>query len=118
MPIYEYKCPKCGTFEVMQGIKEPSLKRCPTCKSKVDRLISHTSFVLKGSGWYATDYARKSDSSSSSSGDSGSSDGSKASESKKDASKSSEKSSDSSSDKSSDKPSAPAKAATAEKAAD
>jgi putative FmdB family regulatory protein len=57
MPIYEYKCPKCGVFETMQRITEPALKRCPTCKSKVDRMISNTSFVLKGSGWYATDYA-------------------------------------------------------------
>ncbi len=58
MPIYEYRCPKCGTFETMQRITEPALKRCPTCKSKVERMISSTSFVLKGSGWYATDYAR------------------------------------------------------------
>ena len=58
MPIYEYHCPKCGTFETMQRITEPSLKRCPTCKSKVERMMSRTSFVLKGSGWYATDYAR------------------------------------------------------------
>src|ERR1700720_629334 len=58
MPIYEYRCPKCGTFETMQRITEPSLKRCPTCKSKVERMMSRTSFVLKGSGWYATDYAR------------------------------------------------------------
>ncbi len=58
MPIYEYRCAKCGTFEVTQGIKEPGLKRCPTCKGKVERLLSATSFVLKGSGWYATDYAR------------------------------------------------------------
>lgn len=58
MPIYEYRCPKCGTFETTQRITEPALKRCPTCKSKVERMISATSFVLKGSGWYATDYAR------------------------------------------------------------
>ena len=58
MPIYEYQCPKCGTFETTQRITEPALKRCPTCKSKVERIISATSFVLKGSGWYATDYAR------------------------------------------------------------
>jgi len=58
MPIYEYRCPKCGTFETTQRITEPPLKRCPTCKSKVERMISATSFVLKGSGWYATDYAR------------------------------------------------------------
>ncbi len=60
MPIYEYKCDKCGTVEVMQGIKEKPLKKCPNCKSKVERMISSTSFVLKGSGWYATDYAKKS----------------------------------------------------------
>ncbi|MGH7933308.1 MAG: FmdB family zinc ribbon protein [Candidatus Binataceae bacterium] len=58
MPIYEYQCAKCGVFEVTQRITEPSLKKCPTCKGKVERLISHTSFILKGSGWYATDYAR------------------------------------------------------------
>jgi putative FmdB family regulatory protein len=58
MPIYEYRCPKCGTFETTQRITDPALKRCPTCKSKVERMISATSFVLKGSGWYATDYAR------------------------------------------------------------
>jgi putative FmdB family regulatory protein len=59
MPIYEYKCPKCGVVEVMQGIKEKPLKKCPNCKNKVERQISSTSFVLKGSGWYATDYAKK-----------------------------------------------------------
>jgi putative FmdB family regulatory protein len=58
MPIYEYECPKCGVFEVTQKIKEGPLRRCPTCKAKVERIISATSFVLKGSGWYATDYAK------------------------------------------------------------
>jgi predicted nucleic acid-binding Zn ribbon protein len=48
----------------MQRITEPALKRCPTCKSKVERIISATSFVLKGSGWYATDYARSASSKS------------------------------------------------------
>jgi len=60
MPIYEYKCNKCGVFEAMQGINEAPLKKCPTCKSKVERQISRGSFILKGSGWYATDYAKKS----------------------------------------------------------
>jgi putative FmdB family regulatory protein len=60
MPIYEYKCNKCGVFEAMQGIKEPPLRKCPTCKSKVERQMSRGSFILKGSGWYATDYAKKS----------------------------------------------------------
>lgn len=58
MPIYEYECNDCGVFELTQRITEPALKRCPTCKGKVERLISNTSFVLKGSGWYATDYAK------------------------------------------------------------
>ena len=60
MPIYEYKCNKCGVFEAMQGIKEGPLRKCPTCKSKVERQMSRGSFILKGSGWYATDYAKKS----------------------------------------------------------
>ena len=58
MPIYEYRCEHCGVFEEMQRITDPPLARCPTCKRKVRRLISNTSFQLKGSGWYATDYAR------------------------------------------------------------
>jgi putative FmdB family regulatory protein len=59
MPIYEYQCQKCGTFEVTQRITEKSLNKCPTCKGKVKKLISNTSFQLKGTGWYITDYARK-----------------------------------------------------------
>jgi len=59
MPIYEYACEHCGTFEEMQRITDPPLAKCPKCKRKVRRLISQTSFQLKGSGWYVTDYARK-----------------------------------------------------------
>jgi putative FmdB family regulatory protein len=59
MPIYEYKCEKCGTFETTQRITEKPLSKCPTCKGKVKKLISNTSFQLKGTGWYVTDYARK-----------------------------------------------------------
>lgn len=59
MPIYEYKCQKCGTFEATQRITEKPLSKCPTCKGKVKKLISNTSFQLKGTGWYITDYARK-----------------------------------------------------------
>lgn len=59
MPIYEYQCQKCGTFEVTQRITENPLGKCPTCKGKVKKLISNTSFQLKGTGWYVTDYARK-----------------------------------------------------------
>ena len=59
MPIYEYQCKKCGEFELMQRITDAPLARCPTCRGKVTKLISNSSFQLKGSGWYATDYARK-----------------------------------------------------------
>jgi putative FmdB family regulatory protein len=59
MPIYEYQCQKCGTFEATQRITEKPLGKCPTCKGKVKKLISNTSFQLKGTGWYVTDYARK-----------------------------------------------------------
>jgi putative FmdB family regulatory protein len=59
MPVYEYECQKCGTFETTQRITEEPLSKCPTCKGKVKKLISNTSFQLKGTGWYITDYARK-----------------------------------------------------------
>jgi putative FmdB family regulatory protein len=59
MPIYEYQCQKCGTFEVTQRITEKPLGKCPNCKGRVKKLISNTSFQLKGTGWYVTDYARK-----------------------------------------------------------
>lgn len=59
MPIYEYQCVKCGNFEITQRITEKPIAKCPTCKGKVKKLISNTSFQLKGTGWYITDYARK-----------------------------------------------------------
>jgi putative FmdB family regulatory protein len=60
MPIYEYKCRKCGRqFETFQGITDPELKSCKFCKGKVNKLVSLSSFSLKGSGWYVTDYAGK-----------------------------------------------------------
>ena len=62
MPIYEYHCSKCGDFEAMQKMSDKPLTHCPTCRRKVTKLISSTSFQLKGSGWYITDYARKGDS--------------------------------------------------------
>ena len=58
MPTYEYRCEQCGDFEQSQRITEPPLERCPKCRRKVRRLISNTSFQLKGGGWYVTDYAR------------------------------------------------------------
>ncbi|MDI6742736.1 MAG: zinc ribbon domain-containing protein [Smithella sp.] len=60
MPIYEYKCQKCGKqFEAFQGITDPELKTCQFCKGKVHKLMSLSSFNLKGTGWYATDYKGK-----------------------------------------------------------
>jgi putative FmdB family regulatory protein len=59
MPIYEYHCPKCGDFDQMQKITDEPLKKCPTCKAKVTKLISNPAFHLKGGGWYITDYGRK-----------------------------------------------------------
>jgi len=60
MPIYEYQCKKCGKqFEAFQGITEPDLKTCKFCKGKVHKMMSLSSFTLKGTGWYATDYAGK-----------------------------------------------------------
>lgn len=58
MPIYEYACKKCGSFEVTQRITEEPLKKCPTCGAKVAKLISPSAFHLKGSGWYMTDYGK------------------------------------------------------------
>jgi putative FmdB family regulatory protein len=60
MPIYEYRCLKCGrTFEVLQRINEEPLQQCLHCDGKVEKLISATSFQFKGSGWYVTDYSRR-----------------------------------------------------------
>lgn len=67
MPIYEYACERCHEeFEVEQRITDAPLKRCPSCRSpKVKRLISQTSFVLKGSGWYSDLYSSSKDGKSS-----------------------------------------------------
>jgi putative FmdB family regulatory protein len=61
MPTYEYLCESCeNEFETEQRISDPPKATCPACGSAgTHRLISHSSFVLKGSGWYVTDYARK-----------------------------------------------------------
>jgi len=60
MPIYEYKCKKCGKeFEMFQGISDPAVKSCRFCRGPVHKVMSLSSFHLKGSGWYATDYGGK-----------------------------------------------------------
>lgn len=61
MPIYEYGCTSCGhELEAWQKISEKPKRKCPACGAmRLERLISNTSFHLKGSGWYVTDYANK-----------------------------------------------------------
>jgi putative FmdB family regulatory protein len=60
MPIYEYKCKKCGKeYEVFQRITDPARTSCKFCKGPAQKMISRTTFHLKGSGWYATDYGGK-----------------------------------------------------------
>ena len=61
MPIYEYECTKCGhQTETLQKFSEPPLTECELCHGKLRKLISHSTFHLKGTGWYVTDYASKS----------------------------------------------------------
>ena len=57
--MYEYQCGKCGhVWELIQKMNDPAPKTCPTCKSrKVGKMLSQTSFVLKGGGWYADGYS-------------------------------------------------------------
>ena len=60
MPIYEYKCKKCGNeFEVFHKISDTEVKSCKFCRGPVHKLISLSSFQLQGSGWYVTDYGGK-----------------------------------------------------------
>jgi putative FmdB family regulatory protein len=84
MPVYEYACEKCGhEFEAEQRITDDPIKTCPVCKArKVKRLISQTSFVLKGGGWYSDLYSSgkgksKDEKSETPSGGSSASDGAK-----------------------------------------
>jgi len=61
MPIYEYECTECGRVEeVLQKFSDKPLITCHHCSGKLQKLISHSTFHLKGSGWYVTDYANKS----------------------------------------------------------
>jgi len=61
LPLYEYQCPKCGRFELIRKFSDPALTICPTCGSEVQKLFSAPAIQFKGTGWYITDYARKSD---------------------------------------------------------
>lgn len=61
MPIYEYECKNCEkVHEVTQKISEDPLKECPDCGKEVQKIISSSSFALKGTGWYTTDYKKNS----------------------------------------------------------
>jgi putative FmdB family regulatory protein len=61
MPIYEYECEKCGHIEeIIQKISDTPLCTCRYCSGNLHKLVSHSSFHLKGTGWYVTDYAKKS----------------------------------------------------------
>ena len=60
MPLYEYECATDGRFEVIRKFSDPPLASCPTCGSPVEKQASAPAIQFKGSGWYITDYARKS----------------------------------------------------------
>jgi putative FmdB family regulatory protein len=79
MPLYEYECKKCHhRFEKIQKFSDPHVKKCPKCGGPIEQVISAPAVQFKGSGWYVTDYAKKSsapsssNSSNSSNGDSSS----------------------------------------------
>ncbi len=68
MPIYEYRCQNEGhQFEVFQKLSEEPLKACQRCQGPVEKLVSASSFHLKGGGWYVTDYKSSGSSASESS---------------------------------------------------
>ena len=68
MPLYEYQCKKCKhRFEKIQKFSDRPVKKCPECRGPVEQLLSAPAVQFKGSGWYVTDYARKSSGASESS---------------------------------------------------
>ena len=60
MPLYEYECPKDGVFERIRKFSDPPLTACPRCGGPIEKLASAPAIQFKGTGWYITDYARKS----------------------------------------------------------
>lgn len=114
MPLYEYLCKKCGhRFEKIQKFSDRMVKKCPECGGPVEQVISAPAVQFKGSGWYVTDYAKKSSTSAASSNSNG--DSASKSDSKSDASKSESSSKEGSSkettSKKEDKPKAESKKA-------
>lgn len=70
MPLYEYQCKKCKhRFEKIQKFSDRPAKKCPECGGPLEKLLSASAVRFKGSGWYATDYARKGAASSESGAD-------------------------------------------------
>ncbi|HYL45873.1 MAG TPA: zinc ribbon domain-containing protein [Candidatus Limnocylindrales bacterium] len=60
MPLYEYKCRKCGhVFEKIENHSASTTKKCPKCGAKAERQLAAPAIQFKGSGWYVTDYAGK-----------------------------------------------------------
>lgn len=60
MPLYEYSCDDCKLiFELMRNVDETSPVTCPKCQKEAKKMVSLTSFQLKGTGWYKTDYQDK-----------------------------------------------------------
>ena len=103
MPLYEYKCLKCGKrSEKIEKLNGPYLKKCPHCGGNVERMMSAPAIQFKGSGWYVNDYGKSS---------SGGGDKSESKKSEKNEGKTSEKSSD----KPAEKKAEPRKAAAKEK---
>ena len=89
MPLYEYKCEKCGqVFEVIQKFADAPLGTHSACGGHVDRLLSAPAFHLKGTGWYATDYGKKNGNGSAHSASSKSETAAKSSETKSEPAKS------------------------------
>jgi len=62
MPLYEYQCQSCGRrLERIQKFSDPPLEVCPHCGGRLEKLLSSPAIQFKGSGWYVTDYARRSE---------------------------------------------------------
>ena len=85
MPLYEYQCKKCHhRFERIQKFSDPHVKKCPDCGGPVELVVSAPAVQFKGSGWYVTDYAKKSSTGSASSSNGDSADSATKKEEKKD----------------------------------
>ena len=116
MPLFEYKCRKCGhRFEKIEKYTASAVKTCPKCGAKAERQLAAPAIQFKGSGWYVTDYAGKGSSAASSEG-SGENDSGKSKEKTGESKSSSEKNSDKGSDKGSEKSSDKTSSKSAEKA--